>query len=186
MADREIVVDGDPVLRRRARTVRRFGTALQDLVNTMFDTLRAANGLGLAAPQIGVSERVIVVEIPEDTEDESGAGTSVALVNPEIVKARGEQLGPEGCLSVPGFYGDVRRALQVTVKGRDPQGREVRMKADGLLARALQHEIDHLEGVLFIDLAEPGTMQYVGEEDVEGLVDGEAQPTVTEAPPGSA
>ncbi len=182
MAEKEIVVEGDPVLRRRAKAVRRYGTRLQELVDTLFDTLRAANGLGLAAPQIGVSERVVVVEIPEDTEDESGAGTSVALVNPEIVRAKGEQLGPEGCLSVPGFYGEVRRALQVTVKGQDVQGREVRLKADGLLARALQHEIDHLEGVLFIDLAEPGTVEYVGEQDVEDLADGEDLTLTSELP----
>lgn len=176
MAEKEIILDGDPVLRRRARAVRRYGTRLQELVGDLFDTLHAANGVGLAAPQIGVSERVIVIEIPEDAEEESGAGTSVALVNPEVVKARGEQLGPEGCLSCPGFYGEVRRAMQVTVKGQDVQGREVRLKADGLLARALQHEINHLDGVLFTDLAEPGTMQYVGDQDVEELADGESLP----------
>ena len=148
----------------------------------MFDTLDAANGLGLAAPQIGVSERVIVVDVPDQSEDESGAATRVALVNPEIVRAKGEQLGPEGCLSVPGFYGEVRRASQVTVKGQDVQGKDVRLKAEGLLARALQHEIDHLEGVLFIDLAEPGTVEYTGEQDVEGLAESEDLPASPELP----
>ncbi len=162
--------------------MRRYGSKLQELVDTMFDTLDAANGLGLAAPQIGVSERVIVVDVPADSEDESGVATRMALVNPEIVKAKGEQVGPEGCLSVPGFFGEVRRALQITVKGQDVHGKDVRMRAEGLLARAFQHEIDHLEGVLFIDRAEPGTVAYAGEQDVEGLADGDGLSVSAELP----
>ena len=159
--------------------MRRFGTRLEELVADMFETLREANGVGLAAPQIGVSERVIVIEIPEDHEEEASAGTTLALVNPEIVKARGEQTGPEGCLSVPRFYGDVCRAAQVTVKGADLKGREVRFKAEGFLARALQHEIDHLEGILFLDKVEEGTLHYVGDEELEELAEGEAKPAVS-------
>lgn len=169
MAVREILVEGNPVLRLKAKSVRRFGQRLQDLVADMFETLHAANGLGLAAPQIGISERLIVIEIPQDMEDEPNAGTRLALANPEIVKAKGEQTCSEGCLSVPGFYGNVKRAEQVTVKGRDTAGKEVRLKATGLLARALQHEIDHLEGVLFIDIVEEGTLHYQGEKELPDL-----------------
>ncbi|NPV07685.1 MAG: peptide deformylase [Anaerolineae bacterium] len=169
MAEREIIIDGDPVLRRRARSVRRFVTRLEELVADMFDTLQAASGLGLAAPQIGVSERVIVIQIPEDYEDDPAAGTTLALANPEVVRARGEQTGQEGCLSVPRFYGQVCRAAQITVKGADLRGREVRLKAEGLLARVLQHEIDHLDGVLFIDKVEDGTLHFVGDEELEEL-----------------
>ena len=169
MPVREILVEGNPVLRLKARSVRRFGQRLQDLVADMFDTLHAANGLGLAAPQIGVSERLIIIEIPQDMEDEPDAGTKLALANPEIVKARGEHIRSEGCLSIPGFYGDVKRAEQVTVKGRDVEGKEVRIKAAGLLARVLQHEIDHLDGVLFIDIVEEGTLHYQGEKELPDL-----------------
>jgi len=170
MAIREVIIEGHPVLRRRARRVRRFGQKLQDLVADMFETMRTYGGVGLAAPQVGVSERVIVVEIPEDMEDEPDAGVTLALVNPEVVKARGEQVGQEGCLSVPGFYGQVKRAAQVTVKGHDLGGREVRRKASGFLARVLQHEIDHLEGVLFLDKVEEGTLEYRGSEELPEFV----------------
>jgi len=169
MAIREIIVEGNPILRQKARAVRRFGTRLQELVDDMFATLASANGLGLAAPQIAVSERVIVVEIPEDMEDEPDAGVRLALVNPEIIRGRGEEVADEGCLSVPGFYGAVKRATQVTVKAQDVEGRGVRIKAQGLLARVLQHEIDHLDGVLFIDRAEEGSVRYEGKEPLPEL-----------------
>jgi peptide deformylase len=170
MAELEILLDGHPVLRRKARAVRRFGPPLQQLVDDMFETLRAANGVGLAAPQVGVSERVVVIEIEPAPEDPDDTGTSVALINPEIVRSRGEEIGPEGCLSVPGFYGDVNRGAEVTVKALDLRGKEFRLKGQGLLARALQHEIDHLNGVLFVDLVEPGTMEFVGDQDVAAAV----------------
>ncbi len=169
MAVRDVVLDGDPVLRRRARPVRRYGDRLRALVSDMFETMDTANGLGLAAPQVGRGERVVVVQIPDDYEDDPHAGTRLALCNPEIVRARGEELGQEGCLSVPRFYGEVRRAEQVTVKGLDPHGTEIRIKAEGLLARVLQHELDHLDGILFLDKVEEGILEYIGEGDLEEL-----------------
>jgi len=150
MAIRDIVTTENPVLRQKSKRVNRFDADLAALGRDLVETLHAANGLGLAAPQIGVLLRVIVAELPKDSE-EPGAGKQYLLVNPEIVEARGEQIGPEGCLSFPGFWADVKRAEEVVVKARDIKGRSVRVKAEGLLARALQHEIDHLDGILFFD-----------------------------------
>ena len=153
MAIREIVKIGQPVLRQRAAKVNRFGSGLKTLIDDMVETMRAAPGIGLAAPQVGVAERVIVVEIPED-EKIPGSGKLYALINPEIVKAsREEVLGEEGCLSIPNLVGDVWRAEWLTVKGQDAEGKEVRIKATDWLARAFQHEIDHLNGRLFVDMA---------------------------------
>lgn len=120
---------------------------VRELVRDMFETMHAASGVGLAAPQIGVGRRVIVVDVsPVETES-----PPLALVNPEIVERSGSVEGMEGCLSVPGVEGMVPRAEFVLVRGLDPQGQPVRIRATGFLARALQHEIDHLDGVLFID-----------------------------------
>ena len=153
MAVREIVKIGSPVLRTRARKVNRFGAQPQTLVDDMVETMRAAPGVGLAAPQVGVTERVIVVEMPEDA-DVPGSGRLYAVVNPEIVKAsKDEVLGEEGCLSIPNLVGDVWRAEAVTIKGQDVNGEPLRIKATDWLARIFQHEIDHLNGQLFIDVA---------------------------------
>lgn len=153
MAIRDIVKIGQPVLRQRAAKVNRFGSGLKTLIDDMVETMRAAPGIGLAAPQIGVPERVIVVEIPED-EKIPGSGKLYTLINPEIVKAsRDEVLGEEGCLSIPNLVGDVWRAQWLTVKGLDVEGKEIRIKATDWLARAFQHEIDHLNGRLFVDMA---------------------------------
>ncbi len=153
MAIREIVKIGQPVLRQRANKVNRFGSGLKTLIDDMVETMRAAPGIGLAAPQVGVPERVIVVEIPED-EKIPGSGKLYALVNPEIVKSsRDEVLGEEGCLSIPNLVGDVWRSQWLTLKGLDSDGKEVRIKAADWLARAFQHEIDHLNGRLFVDMA---------------------------------
>jgi peptide deformylase len=151
MAVRPIVHADNPVLRKKSKKVKRFGQALQNLVDDMVETMHATHGLGLAAPQIGVSQQVIVVQLPEDEEDPQ-SGKLYVLCNPEIVRTAGEEEeSEEGCLSVPGFAGDVRRAAVVTVKGLDRHGKKIRIKAEGLLARAFQHEIDHLNGTLFID-----------------------------------
>jgi len=143
----------------------------------MFDSMREARGLGLAAPQIGVSLRVLVIETADDDTDESiealphekrrvqYSGKQIALINPEIVKQEGEQFGEEGCLSIPGFIGMVRRAEKVVVKGLDRKGKETRVTGEGLLARALQHEIDHLDGILYTDrLEKPEDLYRVTEE----------------------
>lgn len=166
MAIREILTSEHPVLRQKAKKVKRVDGSTQKLIDDMFESMRDAHGLGLAAPQIGVSLRVLVIEMPDDDTDDSVealpndkrhvkySSEKYALVNPEIVKAEGEQFGEEGCLSIPGYVGMVRRAMQVTVKGLDRKGKEVKIKGEGLLARALQHEIDHLDGILFTDRLE--------------------------------
>jgi peptide deformylase len=151
MAVRPVVQADNPVLRQKSKKVRRFGQALQNLIDDMVETMHAVNGLGLAAPQIGVSQQVIVLQLPEDEEDPQ-SGKLYVLCNPEIVRTVGEEEeSEEGCLSVPGFVGDVRRAAVVTVKGLDRHGKKIRIKAEGLLARAFQHEIDHINGTLYID-----------------------------------
>lgn len=147
MAIRIIVQDPDPILREKSKPVTKFNANLHKLLDDMAETMYHANGVGLAAPQIGILKRVIVI----DTGDEHGL---IEMVNPEIIAREGEQFGPEGCLSIPGINGDVRRAMKVKVRGRDRYGNEFTMEGEGLLARAFQHEVDHLNGVLFTDLAE--------------------------------
>ncbi len=157
MTARTIVLAGAPVLRTKAKKVSTFGQSVHVLVEDMFESMHRANGLGLAAPQIGVPLRVIIIEMPEEVDEE---GTVIApderyaFCNPEIIEAHGEEEDEEGCLSVPDYVGLVKRATHVTVKGQDTNGRRIRTKAEGLLARAFQHEIDHLNGTLFIDRVE--------------------------------
>ena len=137
----------EPVLRRKSKRVRIIDSSIQKLINDMIETMHAVPGrVGLAAPQVGVSLRVFVIGIP-DEED-------IALINPEIVRRTGERLVEEGCLSIPGYVGQIKRAVSVKVKGRDQNGKEIRIKANDLLAQALEHEIDHLNGVLYIDYLE--------------------------------
>jgi len=133
----------DPVLRQKSKRVRNIDGSIKKLIANMLETMRAAPGVGLAAPQVGVPLRVIVIGIPEQDD--------IALINPQIVRKAGERLVNEGCLSIPGYIGEIKRAESVTVKGRDQSGKELRIKAGGLLAQALEHEIDHLNGVLYID-----------------------------------
>jgi peptide deformylase len=147
MAIRLIVKDPDPVLRERAKEVTKFNANLHKLLQDMADTMYDAKGVGLAAPQIGILKRVIVVDVG----DEHGL---IEMVNPEIVEREGEQIGPEGCLSIPGLSGTVRRAQRVVVKGQDRDGNPFTVEAEGYLARAFQHEVDHLNGVLFTDIAD--------------------------------
>ncbi|MGH2487056.1 MAG: peptide deformylase [Ktedonobacterales bacterium] len=159
MALRTIYTLENPVLRAKAKKITRFDDHLERLAEDMFDTMRAAPGVGLAAPQIGLSIRVLVAEYEEE---------SVALVNPEIIKASAdEELGTEGCLSIPGVVGDdVPRATAVTVKAKDLKGKEIRLKADGWFARILQHEIDHLDGVLFIDRIAPEKVRPLRPDEI--------------------
>ena len=157
MTLRKIVTLPEPVLRRKAHAVNKFDKNLQTLIDDMVETMRQAPGVGLAAPQIGLSERLIVVEYYEKTEDEDkeDAPKKVwAVVNPEIVKASEEMLlGVEGCLSIPNLVGEVERHAAILVKGLNKHGKPIRIKAQGWLARIFQHEIDHLNGVLFTDRA---------------------------------
>jgi len=142
-----IRIAGDPVLREKAKRVRKIDASIQRLIDDMIDTMRAAPGVGLAAPQIGVSLRVVVIETPDDG--------LLPLINPEVVKHAGERRLMEGCLSVPGYQAEIARSRQVTVKALDREGKEVRLKAvDSLLAQALEHEIDHINGILYIDYLE--------------------------------
>ncbi len=143
MTVRQIRSLPDSVLRKRAKRVSTIDGSIQKLIDDMVETMRQANGVGLAAPQVGVSLRVVVLQIPDEE--------PMAIINPEIVKRSGEREVPEGCLSVPGYAGEIKRATSVTVKGRDRQGKAIRLKATGLLAQALQHELDHLDGVLYVD-----------------------------------
>ncbi len=167
MSVRSILTAEAPVLRRKAVRVKEYDAKLRTLIADMWETLHEANGVGLAAPQIGVSQRVVVIEIPAD-EEEGRPAKSFALCNPEIVKASGEEVGEEGCLSVPGYWGEVKRAATVTVKGFTPQGKPIRVKGHGLLARALQHELDHLDGILFIDRLESlDKLHHVSDTDEE-------------------
>jgi len=154
MALLSIVTVPDPILRRKARKVNDFGPELQKLVDDMVETMREAPGVGLAAPQVNSSLRVIVVEYG-DEDDESVPLKLYTVINPEIVRSSQEKdVGPEGCLSIPGFQGEVERLSDIIVKGQNRFGRPVRIKAGGWLARIFQHEIDHLDGVLFTDLAD--------------------------------
>ena len=128
MAQRQIIYADNPRLREKSKKVRVFGPGLQTLIEDMVETMHEANGQGLAAPQVDVLERVIVIEIPEDEEDPQ-SGKLFALVNPEIVRAEGEEEGKEGCLSIPGWWGEVKRATFVTVKAQDAKGKWIRLKA---------------------------------------------------------
>jgi len=153
MAIRNIVIVPNPVLRKKAHRVDEFGTDLQELIDDMVETMREAPGVGLAAPQVNVSQRVIVVEFG-DEEDETVPSKLYAVVNPEIVKPSRETVfGIEGCLSIPGLVGEVERAESVTIKGFSRYGQPTKIKARGWLARIFQHEVDHLNGVLFTDRA---------------------------------
>jgi len=133
----------DPVLRRKAKKVTKIDGSIQKLIDDMIDTMHAAPGVGLAAPQIGVSLRVAVIELPGEE--------LITLINPAIIKKQGERIVAEACLSVPGYQGEIKRAVTVKVKAQDRQGKEIRLKGEELLAHALEHELDHLNGILYID-----------------------------------
>lgn len=145
MAIYKVVQMGDPVLREKAKPVREINDSVLRLLDNLRDTLYEYDGVGLAAPQIGISKRVIVVDNGEEYYE---------LINPEIIESEGHEKALEGCLSIPHLTGKVKRATRVVVKGLNRQGEELRIEANGLSARAFQHEIDHLEGILFVDRAE--------------------------------
>lgn len=149
MALREILTFNEDVLRKKCRAVTAFDEKLATLLDDLTETLENADGVGLAAPQVGLLRRAVVVNLHD------GKGT-IELVNPEILSQDGSQLGDEGCLSAPGEWARVERPMHVLVKAYDRHGKEFTVKGDGLLARALCHEIDHLDGVLFIDRVKPG------------------------------
>ena len=164
MALRPIVTMPDPVLKRKAKPITKFDKALQTWIDDMIETMRDAPGVGLAAPQVDISEQLIVVEYSEDDDDEEVEGAEekpekpkklYVMINPEITKTSEEKvLGVEGCLSIPGIQGEVERFEAIQVKGLNRYSRPLKLKVHGWMARIFQHEIDHLNGVLFTDLAE--------------------------------
>lgn len=153
MAILDITTVPDPILRKKAHKVTDFGKEFQELVKNMIDTMREAPGVGLAAPQVSVPLRLIVVEFGDEENEETPPKLYV-LVNPEIVSASEEKvIGIEGCLSVPDLVGEVERNARISVKGLNRHGKPVRINAEGWLARIFQHEIDHLDGVVYTDRA---------------------------------
>lgn len=167
MATLDIKFVPDPVLRRKARPVSQVDARIQRLLDDMLETMYASQGVGLAAPQVGISQRVIVVDIGEGP---------IRVVNPRLtLLGDEEELATEGCLSIPGVVGDVWRSLRISVRGLDEQGRPLKLQAEGFLARAFQHEVDHLDGVLFVDKASdvrPVTTEDEPEEPAEDLEEG--------------
>jgi peptide deformylase len=161
MAILKVLTVPEPVLRQKSKRVRNIDSSIRKLAGDMLETMHAAPGVGLAAPQVGVPLRVIVIGMPEEED--------FVLINPEVVRQTGERLVTEGCLSVPGYYGEIKRAQRVTVKGKDLSGKEVRIKAEELLAQALEHEIDHLNGVLYIDHLESQDRLHKIEPEVTPL-----------------
>ena len=156
--------EGVEVLRQTSRPVFKVTEEIIELVDQMERIMRAANGVGLAAPQLGILQRIFVYD--------AGDGFH-ALINPKIIARKGEQIGIEGCLSLPGLQGDVARAEEVVVKGVDQFGKPVRVRGSELTARVIQHEMDHLDGVLFIDRADPASLHWItAEEEAEGEADG--------------
>jgi peptide deformylase len=154
-----IVKYGDPVLRQVAKPVAKVGEDMPDFVERMKAIMTEANGVGLAAPQLGILQRVIVYDNGE---------TVQALINPKILRASGEQTEPaEGCLSIPGLRGTVKRADEIVVKAVDEHGQPMRIRTEGYSARVIQHEIDHLDGILFIDRADPESLHWMTAEEKE-------------------
>lgn len=157
MAARPIRSFPDPILKKKAKRVPGIDASVQQLIDDMFETTTQAGGCGLAAPQIGVSLRIIVLQMPDEE--------PVTLINPEVVKRSGEREVEEGCLSVPGYLGTIMRSVSVTVKGLNRQGKMVRLKGQRLLAQALEHELDHLNGILYLDhIKEPDKLSRVKRE----------------------
>jgi peptide deformylase len=152
MTIKEVYHLPDTVLRRKAKRVSTIDKSILKLVDDMVATMQQANGVGLAAPQIGVSLRVVVLNMPEEA--------PLAIINPEIVKRSGEREVVEGCLSAPGYQGVLKRSTSVTVKGLNREGGKIRIKATDLMAQALEHELDHLNGILYIDHIESDDMLY--------------------------
>ena len=176
MPIRKILQVEHPSLRRKAQEVTSFNAQLQQLIEDMIQTMRAAPGVGLAAPQINESMRVIVVEFGNEEDEESPKKLHV-LVNPKISRASNEtHIASEGCLSVPEWIGDVERPVAVTIKGKNRRGQPVKIKAEGWLARIFQHEIDHINGILFLDRAE--SIYKPEREDEESLSE-DSQPLIS-------
>ena len=160
MAIRQIRLNGDEILRKKAREVDTVDDKIRELLHDMLDTMHKYNGVGLAGPQVGILKRVIVIDLYDGEEP-------LLLVNPRIIKSKGKQEVDEGCLSFPNEYAKIIRPKEVVVEALNENGDKVKIVAKDLLAQALSHEIDHLDGILFVDNMIPGTLQYVEPEDNE-------------------
>jgi peptide deformylase len=174
MAEREVIVIPHETLNSKADKVKEFNSELHTLIDDMVDTMRAAPGVGLAAPQVNVRQRVIVVEYGDDEEEEEAPTQLYSVVNPVVSRRSKETVtGIEGCLSIPDYVGEVERAAEVTVKGQDRHGKPMKIKAKGWLARIFQHEVDHLDGILFLERAERifklEELEDILEEEVTGF-----------------
>ena len=156
MAIRTIRTIGDPVLTKKCKEVKAMTPRLETLIDDMFETMYESGGVGLAAPQVGILMRIVVIDVDD---------SPVVLINPVITEQSGEQTGPEGCLSVPGKAGDVTRPGKVTVKALDREMKEFELTGEELLARAITHELDHLEGKLYVELVEGGLYEVSAEEE---------------------
>jgi peptide deformylase len=168
MAIRPVRIYGDPVLRQKALPVAAVDDTVRQLVEDMRETMKAYHGVGLAANQVGVAQRVLLVDVP----DENGERLQYALINPVITQRSGSEVGEEGCLSIPGIYEDVTRAFSIEVEALDPLGKPLRFPAEGYLAGAIQHEVDHLDGVLFVDRLSGLKRQFL-RRDLDALARGE-------------
>ena len=162
MAIREIRLSGDEILRKTAREVEKVDDRIKELLQDMLETMHKYNGVGLAGPQVGILKRVIVIDLYDGNKP-------LLLVNPKIVKAKGEQEVEEGCLSFPNEYAKMIRPKEVVVEALNEEGKKVTIVGKDLVAQALSHEIDHLNGVLFVDNMIPGTLEYVDSKDDEEL-----------------
>lgn len=158
MAIRIIRKDGDEILRKKSKEVEAVDDKIREILDDMIETMHKYNGVGLAGPQIGILKRLVVI----DLYDEKGP---IKLVNPKIIKQDGKQEVEEGCLSFPNQYAKIIRPAKVTIEALNENGKKVKIKAEGLLAQAISHEIDHLDGVLFVDKIIPGTLEYVAPEE---------------------
>ena len=158
MAIRNIRESGDEVLKKKSKEIDVIDEKLQELIDDMIETMHAANGVGLAAVQVGVLKRVVVIDLYDDK-------GPIVMINPKIIKQKGEQIVEEGCLSFPNQFGKVSRPMEVTAVALDRNGKEIKIVAKELLAQAICHELDHLEGELFIDKVMPGTLEIIKPED---------------------
>ncbi len=163
---------GDEILRKKSKPVKEMTPRLSALIDDMFETMYAAEGVGLAAPQVGVLKRIVVMDVSE------GRDEPIVMINPEILEMEGEQTGPEGCLSVPGKHAEVKRAQKVKVKALDREMQPFELEGENLLARCIQHETDHLEGIMYVDvktgpLLDNAEEEEYAEEDGNGETSGE-------------
>ncbi len=158
MAIRIIRKDGDEILRKKSREVETVDEKIREILDDMVDTMHQFNGVGLAGPQIGILKRLVVIDLYDDN-------GPIKLVNPKIIKQEGEQEVEEGCLSFPNEFGKIIRPAKVKIEALNENGKKITIKAEGLLAQAISHELDHLDGILFIDKIIPGTLEYVEPEE---------------------